>query len=118
MPEKRIPSGLGNVALHDSEPVAASTIPVRLEMRPLWGYSVPFFIINVTSGKAAKYLSMSACELPPLTASICRLPLTMVIKVMGDTWSPARTLIWPTTPDTGAVMVQKPRLTRALLVAA
>ena len=41
------------------------------------------------------------------------LPLSSVSCVIGDTWSPVRTGISPIAPATGAVMVQKPRLTFA-----
>ena len=89
-PENRWPSGLGNVALAPSEPVAASTTPVRLVMRPLCLYSVPFFITNVTSGNAAMCFSFSSPFMPACTcasimasetensASIVVLPLRMV----------------------------------------
>ena len=59
MPEYRMPSGLGNVALHASEPVVAFTTPVTVEMRPLMGYSVPFFMMNVASGRLARFLALS-----------------------------------------------------------
>ena len=51
-------------------------------------------------------------------ASICWLPLTMVRFVIGVTWSPAKTGISPMTPETGEVMVQKPRFTLARLTPA
>ena len=50
-----------------SEPVDAFTTPVRLITLPLCGYSVPFFITKVASGRLAIYLSSSPAFIPSCT---------------------------------------------------